>query len=131
MARREFTASVKAEIIKRANGICENRFMPKDILHRFVQPCPNPPTDVDHIYADTLETDKSGPLTADDGAYLCKMCHLIKTGSDQKMRAKRNKHAVRKDRPKPGWFQSGQKLQSGGFNKTYRKKMNGSVEKRK
>lgn len=119
--RREFTESVKREIKDRAGGKCENYRMGPDIALLFPRNCPNQPSDIDHIYADVLDDEKSEPLTANDGAYLCKQCHAIKTRTDQKYRAKRNKHTVRKDRPKSGWFRSGQKMQGRGFSKTHKR----------
>ena len=129
--RREFTEAVKREIRERSGGICECHRMPADIRHLFPKVCGKPASEIDHIYADVLETDKSAPLTAEDGADLARPCHVIKSANDQKARAKRNRHRVRDDRPKPGWFQKGRKLQSRGFDKTLTRKMDGTVIKRK
>ena len=112
MTRREFPEAVKAEIRARSGGRCECYRMPADIRHMFPKECDRPASDVDHIYADTLETEKAGALTADDGAHLSKPCHKIKTASDQRMRAKRNTHKPRKDRP-----QSYTARKSGGVKK--------------
>lgn len=128
--RREFTKSVKDEIKARSGGKCECYRMEPDIIHLFPINCQREARDVDHIYADILELEKDAPLTADDGAHLSVACHKIKTATDQKARARRNKHAVRKDRPKPGWFRSGQKMQSRGFDKTHTKRFDGSVVRR-
>lgn len=129
--RREFSDAVYAEIVARAAGRCECYRMPADIRHMFPANCDRKPSQVDHIYADVLETDKSTPLTADDGAHLSNACHLIKTAADQKARATRNRHAVRKDRPQSGWFHKGRKLQSKGFDKTRTRRVDGTVVKRK
>ena len=128
--RREFTEAVKREIRERSGGICECHRMPADIIHMFPKGCDRDATDIDHIYADVLETDKSKPLTAADGAHLSKACHLIKTAADQKARAKRNRHRVRDDRPGSGWWQKGRKLQSRGFDKTLTRKIDGTVVRR-
>lgn len=125
MSRREFTEAVKRAIRARSGGVCECYLMPADIRHMFPKACANPPRDIDHIYADTLESDeaKRAALTADEGAHLCTACHKIKTVSDQDMRGKRGKHKVRKDRPKSGWFHKGAKLQSRGFSTTHKRKL--------
>jgi 5-methylcytosine-specific restriction enzyme A len=70
--RREFSTSVKVEIIKRAtrDGVtyCEWCKLP---TRRW---------EIDHIVADGLCVDKSRPLTAKDGELLCKeVCHADKT----------------------------------------------------
>jgi hypothetical protein len=103
--------------------------MPPDIRYLFPKDCQRIASDIDHIYADVLESDKLSALTAGDGAHLSKECHAIKTATDQKVRAKRNRHSVRKDRPKSGWFRGaktqwpkGSKLQSRGFPKPTGKK---------
>ena len=110
--RREFSDAVKAEIRARSGGRCECYRMTPDIIHMFPKVCDRVACDVDHIFADILELEKDAPLTADDGAHLSKPCHKIKTASDQAYRRKRNAHRVRKDRPKPSWFQTGAKIES-------------------
>jgi hypothetical protein len=131
--RREFTNPVKAEIRTRSNGACENQMMPLYILHLFPQGCPRPAKEIDHIYPDMLESKeaKIAPLTADEGADLCSVCHKIKTAEDQKARKRRNHHAVRDDRPKSGWFGNGRKLEGGGFDKTKTRGFDGVVRERK
>lgn len=134
-ARREFDAATKREIRERSGGVCECHRMPADIAHMFPKHCDRPAVDIDHVYADTLESDKSGDLTDADGAHLCKPCHKIKSASDQAMRRKRNAHTVRKGRPKPGWFQQGAKIPKGrGFqtnrDSQFKAKIGGGVERR-
>jgi hypothetical protein len=128
--RREFTKAVKDEIKARSGGKCECYRMEPDIIHLFPINCQREARDIDHIFADILDLEKDAPLTAEDGAHLSVACHGIKTVTDQKYRAKRNRHTVRKDRPKPGWFQSGQKMKSRGFDKTHTKRFDGSVVRR-
>ncbi|MFS2326650.1 HNH endonuclease [Brucella sp. H1_1004] len=78
MARREFSKSVYAEIVKRAmqpNGdiACEGcgLILGKRKYH------------IDHIKADALEIDKSAKLTAKDGQLLgVECCHKEKTRQD-------------------------------------------------
>lgn len=130
MSRREFTSPVKAEIRTRSNGVCENQMMPLEILHLFPQGCPRPAKEIDHVYPDMLESEeaKLAPLTADEGADLCPVCHKIKSAEDQKARKRRNHHAVRKDRPKPK--RQHRPIQSGGFDKTLSRGFDGVVRGR-
>lgn len=78
MARREFSKSVYAEIVKRSmqpNGdiACEGCGL---ILGK-------KPYHIDHIKADALEIDKSTKLTAKDGQLLgVECCHKEKTRQD-------------------------------------------------
>ena len=137
MTRREFTDPVKAEIRARSGGRCECYRMPADIRHMFPKECANAPSEVDHIYADVLEDEqaKREPLTAEDGAHLCWPCHhLIKCREDAAAKKRRNKHRVRKDRPKSYSARKSagvkQQIQSRGFDKRYLKKMDGTVERR-
>ncbi len=121
--RREFPEPVKRAIRERSGGRCETHLMPADIRHLFPKECVNPACEIDHVYPDVLEADKSAPLTADDGAHLCWPCHhLIKCREDASARKKRNAHKPRKDRPKSGWFHRGPKIapkpiKSRGFSK--------------
>lgn len=133
MSRREFSEPVKRQIRDRADGVCECQRMPSDIRGWFPVDCTNPPLEVDHVYADTLESDKSAPLTAEDGAHLCAPCHKLKTKSDQAMRKKRNAHKVRDDRPqKPKTVK--RPIRSPGFQTNrdgaFKAKIGGGVEKR-
>jgi len=109
--RREFTEAIKQEIRERSGGKCECYRMGPDIIHMFPKGCQREASDIDHIFADVLELEKDAPLTADDGAHLSRACHQIKTATDQAYRRKRNKHKMRKDRPKPGWFQASAKIE--------------------
>ena len=119
--RREFPERIKAEIRERSGGKCECYRMGPDIIHLFPQPCNREAREVDHLFADILELEKDAPLTAEDGAHLSTVCHKIKTATDQKYRARRNKHTPRKDRPKSGWWHSGAKLQGRGFDKQFKR----------
>lgn len=77
MNRREFTKSVKVEIIRRAtpNGTLMPPWCEKcDVMaHKF---------EIDHRDPDAMQTDKSRRLTAADGWLLCIPCHAEKTVKD-------------------------------------------------
>ena len=129
--RREFDTATKREIRERANGVCECHLMPPDIRGWFPVECHNSPSEIDHRKAECLRTEAelAEPLTAEDGAFICGPCHKIKTRSDQAMRKKGNAHRVRRDRPqKPKTVKRA--IQSRGFDKRYRKRMDGTVERR-
>ncbi len=80
MARREFTAAVKVEIIRRATNAvglacCENPLCGLP-AKKFV---------IDHIDPDAMQIDKRRALTAEDGWLLCDgpgSCNRAKTAKD-------------------------------------------------
>ncbi|MEQ1407728.1 hypothetical protein ABK249_22670 [Neorhizobium sp. Rsf11] len=88
MSRREFTKTVKAQIVKRAmlaSGeiTCEGCGL---ILGKKAY-------EIDHTVADALQVDKNAKLTADDGKLLgLDCCHKPKTADDKGKiaKAKRN-----------------------------------------
>jgi 5-methylcytosine-specific restriction endonuclease McrA len=132
MTRREFPEAIKRAIRARSGGVCECRLMPADIAHLFPKECDRPAAEIDHRIAECLRTEAEllEPLTAEDGAHLCSPCHKLKTASDQAMRGKRNAHRVRDDPPKRAKASGKPRLQSRGFDKTLRRKMDGTVERR-
>lgn len=109
--RREFTKSVKLQIVTRAmlkSGeiACEGCGL---ILGRKAW-------HVDHTIADGLQVDKSRKLTAADGKLLgVECCHKPKTKKDVKVisKAKRVEESYLAMRPAPR-----QKIHSAGFRKT-------------
>lgn len=126
MSRQEFSAQVKREAAERSGGRCECHRMSEDIAHLFPAFCDRVAEEFDHILADCLGGDNS----LDNCAHLCKVHHKIKTATDQKYRAKRNKHRVdreRRDRkranPKPK-----AKIKSPGFSKTHKRTFSGEVK---
>ena len=84
MARREFSRSVKAQIVHRAMNadgqiVCEGCGL---VLGK-------KPYHIDHTDPDAMQIDKSGKLTADDGKLLgVDCCHKPKTKIDVKNIAK-------------------------------------------
>ena len=138
MNRQEFKPAVQAQIRARSGGRCECNRMPPALLHFFPKECDRPAAEIDHIYPDALKFDgeKLKPLTADDGAHLCKPCHAIKTASDRQMMAKRSAHTVKKERAdKRRAKGKTAKIPGRGFqtNKDgpYKSKINGKTERRK
>ena len=88
MPRREFTRSVRLEIIKRAtdaNGVprCE-------ICHGVANG-----GEVHHDDQDAMQTDKSRKLTAKDGRFLCKPCHKEITKAQAPVLAKAKRREAR------------------------------------
>jgi hypothetical protein len=110
MARREFTKSVYAQIVKRAlhpkHGIC-------------CEGCGlvlgAKPYHVDHTIPDALQIDKSRKLTPDDGKLLgVECCHKPKTAEDVAVIAE----AKRREERHLGIKRKTQPIKSPGFPKT-------------
>ena len=110
MARREFSKTVYAEIVKRAlhpkHGIC-------------CEGCGlvlgSKPYHVDHTKPDGMEVDKSRKLTADDGKLLgVECCHAPKTKQDVADIAK----AKRREARYLGMKKPAGKIKSPGFAKS-------------
>jgi 5-methylcytosine-specific restriction protein A len=123
IVRVEFPKSVRLAAWQRCGGVCE--------VHRLAnlgldETCDAVASELDHIEPCVL----GGEATLENSAFLCRRHHREKTNLDLAAKSKRNKHKVRDDRPDSGWFRKGRKLQSRGFDKSLRKKMNGKVEKR-
>ncbi len=69
MARKEFSAKTKREMVKRSGGTCERH------LWRPGEVCTKPAREFDHVQPDGL----SGKPTLENGAHLCVPCHRSKT----------------------------------------------------
>lgn len=124
MSRKEFSASVKREAWKRSGGFCEVHRLPHVL--GLPDSCDRVAAELDHIEPCVL----GGDATLENSAYLCRHHHRQKSDRDVADKSTRNKHAVKKGRPKPGWFKSGRKLQSKGFNSEYTRKVSGETVKR-
>jgi hypothetical protein len=117
--RLEFTAKVKIEIFKRAGGPgnprCENPHCGFSVK--------NKPFEVDHVIEcwemDDIQHGLRPPLTAADGQLLCIACHDIKTGKKAGERA-HGKRIVAK-------AAKATTKRRGGFQKRYKKCVNGDV----
>jgi len=130
--REEFDAKSKRDMDIRSNGICECDLMPASIRSAFPLECLNTAKEYDHVYPEGLrdEADRDRKLTADDGAKLCNPCHKIKTALDKAAMAKRRKHTPDRGRKKEKTVKRSPKMQSPGFDKRFKKKMDGTVVKR-
>ncbi len=126
MNRREFSRSVKFEIIRRATRdgriYCEGCHC--DVTGKKIE--------IDHVLAEALVMDKSTPLTAKDGQLLgVKCCHR---GGENKTKA--DVQRIRKaDRQTFGRLGIKKRVRSfGGFqtnrNGPWKKKIGGGVERR-
>lgn len=125
MSREEFSQAVKRAAARRSQGRCECHLMSEDIRGLFPDQCDRVATEFDHVFADCL----GGDAALDNCAHLCSPCHKIKTATDQRYRARRNKHRV--DREKRDKRRQRQKpkarIRSRGFSKTHTRKFNGEV----
>lgn len=123
MSRSEFSVAVKRAAAERSGGRCECHRMSEDIAGLFPVLCDRVAAEFDHILADCLD----GEATLDNCAHLCKPCHKIKTATDQKYRAKRNKHRIDREKRDKRRAQPKPKMQSRGFSKTLKRKFSGEV----
>lgn len=93
--RREFPRAVKVAIIKRST---------RDGF-QFCEKCGGPANggEVDHKNPDGMQVDKSAVLTADEGWFLCRICHVEKSKGDVEAiaRAKRVESAHLGAKPAP------------------------------
>jgi 5-methylcytosine-specific restriction protein A len=118
MARREFSKSVKIQIIMRASkerapseipfDACKCELCGAATKGRFA---------IDHIDPDGLQTDKSKPLMAAAGQLLCLPCHADKTKGDVANIAK----AKRREARHIGAHKPAGNLRGPGFAKAERK----------
>ena len=98
--------------------------MGADIIGHFDKDCQRKACEFDHIFADKLD----GEPTLDNCAHLSKACHLVKTSLDRKYMAKRARHEINRDRPVKRGPKA--KMVSRPFNKTFKKKFDGTVIRR-
>jgi hypothetical protein len=129
MTRRNFTPKTKGLIRERSGGMCEVHRIPEEMRRVRYQllpmTCKRPAEEVDHVQCDWAE----GDPTPDNGADLCKPCHAIKTRIDKKESAKAARRRGETGQTKRR-KERGPSMQGRGFDKTLRKKLNGTVERR-
>lgn len=112
--RKAIPVSVKRQVVMRSDGVCE------------ALGCDQPACDLDH----TIPVALGGENTADNIKALCREHHDAKTKLDVKMIAKADRQGGRsgqakrrKDKPK----MKGPRIQSRGFDKRFKKKLDGTV----
>ena len=123
MTRRNFTPKTKALIRERSGGVCEVHLVPRCMYPALPEACKRQGAEVDHITPAYVD----GPPTVENGAFLCGLCHKLKTVTDNKEAKKSNRLQGRTQADRRA--QRGPTMQSRGFSKEYRKRMDGTVER--
>ena len=107
-----FTRKDRAAIALRANGCCEICGMRLKVGEG----------DADHI----LPVDLGGDSTIENGRWICRPCHKGKTANDVRMIRKADRQRDRHT----GAMPESRNPMPGGRNSQWKRKMNGSWEKR-
>lgn len=111
--RKPFAKSVKAAVLKRSGGMCED------------PGCDRVGTDFDHVKPVAI----GGESTLENCALLCRDCNASKGIQEAKAAAKADRAGGRS-----GQYarraRNGSKMQSRGFDKRFRKKLSGEVVRR-
>lgn len=123
MTRENFSRALKRAAQKRSGGRCEVHLLPPDLTEITGATCDRVAEEFDHVFADCL----GGDASLENCAHLCKVHHKVKTATDQKYRAKRNKHRIDREKRDKKRAQPKPKMQSRGFSKTLKRKFNGEV----
>jgi HNH endonuclease len=120
MTRRNFSSKTKALIRERSGGVCEVHLVPRCMYRALPATCKRQGAEVDHITPAYVE----GPPTVENGAFLCGLCHKLKTVTDNKMAKKSNrlKGNTQADRR----AQRGSSMKSRGFQGS--RKFDGTVK---
>ena len=113
-ARKAIPMDVRRAVRARSGGVCERSW------------CDTPARDFDHDIPQAL----GGPDTVENIVHLCGECHHKKTKADVKVIAKADRQGARSGQQARRAKGKTAKIQSPGFNKRYRKKMDGTVERR-
>ena len=85
--RREFSAATKRAVRERSGGTCEVHLVPQCMYPAIPEACDRPATDYDHVTPCVFEGDNS----SDNCAFLCYICHKIKTVTDNKEAKRTNR----------------------------------------
>lgn len=114
MTRTNFTPATKRKIKERSSGTCEVHRIPecmRAVWYRSLPlSCNRAGQEVDHVTPDSVK----GPATVENGAFLCKPCHAIKTAEDTK-NAARSKRRAGETGQQARRKRNGSKIQSRGF----------------
>ena len=89
MTRKNFTVKTKGLIRERSGGTCEVHLIPHCMYPALPEACKRIGTEVDHITPAYVE----GPPTVENGAFLCGLCHKVKTVTDNKEAKRSNRLA--------------------------------------
>ncbi len=114
MTRRNFTPKTKGLIRERSGGVCEVHLVPRCMYPALPETCKRQGAEVDHITPAYVD----GPPTVENGAFLCGLCHKLKTVTD-------NKEAKNEKGFKPGPWTQEAVLERDNWRK--RRKNNGRV----
>lgn len=117
MTRHNFTPAQRRAAYERAGHICQGKDCGRPLSFSEAE--------IDHVQADGL----CGPATLDNAECLCGPCHLAKTKTDVKRISKAKRQALFHTTGRSSAKQHVKRIQSKGFDKTWRKKMNGTVER--
>lgn len=89
MTRKNFTVKTKGLIRERSGGTCEVHLVPRCMYPALPEACKRVGAEVDHITPAYVE----GPPTVENGAFLCGLCHKVKTVTDNKEAKRSNRLA--------------------------------------
>lgn len=121
--RRKLTRRQKAEIVKKQNGQCIDCGTKLQVGE----------IDFDHRKERRMAVDEADAIEREqlsNFAAICSTCHLAKTAEWSKIHAKAERQGMRKGQQARRRAGKTQKIQSPGFSKTWRRKMDGTVERR-
>jgi len=121
MTRRNFTPKTKALIRERSGGVCEVHLVPRCMYPALPETCKRAGSEVDHITPDVFD----GGNQPENGAFLCALCHKIKTYTDNREAKKSNRI-----RGVTGQSKRGPTIKSRGFDRTWKKRMDGTTVRR-
>jgi 5-methylcytosine-specific restriction endonuclease McrA len=124
MTRRNFTPKTKGLIRERSGGQCEVHLVPRCMYPALPETCKRQGAEVDHITPAYVD----GPPTVENGAFLCGLCHKLKTVTDNKEAKKSNRLQGRTQADRRA--QRGPTMQSRGFDRTWKKRMDGTTVRR-
>ena len=89
MNRKNFTVKTKGLIRERSGGTCEVHLVPRCMYPALPEACKRVGSEVDHITPAYVE----GQPTVENGAFLCGLCHKVKTVTDNKEAKRSNRLA--------------------------------------
>ena len=123
MTRRNFTIKTKALIRERSAGVCEVHRVPRCMYPALPEACKRDGSEVDHITPDWA----GGDNTVENGAFLCGLCHKLKTVTDNKEAKKSNRIRGQADKRAEGSSKMGKRPWPKGRGFQGSRKFNGEV----